>query len=98
MNSVQLTQVSSIKSRQAVDSNTLVFGDNNDLTIVLCELETADNRPDIDLVFQDDRVRAVNHQIVAIFSHDSEHGVYNDGIISDAQVLTLILLLIFLDI
>lgn len=51
----------------------------------------------IDLVLEDDRVRAVDHQIVSIFSHDAKERLHDDNFFFDTQVLALILTVSFFD-
>ena len=72
MNSMDLTNVGSLEGCKAVEPNSLVLRHYNKLTIILCELEAAHNLSNIDLVFEDDGVWAVDHNVVAVFAHDTE--------------------------
>ena len=72
VHSTELSQVSTFECGQTVDSDSLVFRYNYDLTIVLGELEAANDVTDDDLMLQDDRVRAVDHDACAIFAHDAK--------------------------
>ena len=78
VDSVQFTKVSSFESCKTVNSDALVLCHNDNLAVVLRELETADNVTDLDLMLKNNRLGAVDHQIVSIFSHNSEEGVHNN--------------------
>ena len=54
MYGTEFSEVGTFESGQAVDSNTLVFCYNDDLTIVLRELEAANHVTDRNLMLQDD--------------------------------------------
>ena len=56
MNSVDLTDVGSLEGCKAVEPNSLVLRHHNKLTVILGELEAANNLSDVDLVFEDDGV------------------------------------------
>ena len=45
---------------------------NDHFTTVLVELEASDDRANLNLVLEDDGVRAVDHQVVTIFTHNTE--------------------------
>ena len=56
VHSVKLTEVHALKRGKAVDSDTLIFRHNDHLSVVLGELEAADNAAYVYLVLKDDRV------------------------------------------
>lgn len=96
MDSVELAKVGSLESGQTVDPDALIGSNHDDLTVVLGELEAADDGSNIDLVLQNDRVSAVDHDVVAIFTHDGKHGLDNDGLFLDRKTILTHLLLILL--
>ena len=56
MNSVDLADVGSLEGCKAVEPDPLVLRHHNELTIVLGELEAANDLSNVDLVFEDDGV------------------------------------------
>ena len=91
MDSVQLSDIGSVESCQAVDSDALIFGDDDKLTIILRELEAAHDVTNVDLVPEHNRVGTIDHDIVTVFAHDSKEGLHNDVIILNTQFLTLVI-------
>ena len=72
MNCAQLSEVGTLEGCQTVDSDALVFGHHDDFSIALRELEAANDVPNDNLVLQNDRIRAINHDTRAVLAHDSE--------------------------
>ena len=94
MHSVKLTKVYALKRGKAVDSDALIFRNNDHLPVVLCELETADDAAYVDLVLEDDRVGAVDHDVVAILAHDTkERLMYKQIFFRDDTLLAVALLM-----
>lgn len=75
MNSAELLRVNSFEARQVVETNAVVVSHNDKLLAVLRELERSHNGSNLDVVSQNDRVRAVDHYAVAILAHHSKHGL-----------------------
>ena len=69
MDSLKLSKICSFKWCKTVDSDTLVFSNNDDLFVILSELETSDNSPNSYFVPENNRIRTVDHETVAIFSN-----------------------------
>ena len=51
---MKLSEVCTVKHSETIDSNFLIFGHDDQLAIVSCELETSHNLSNIDLVFEHD--------------------------------------------
>lgn len=58
---VKFTKVGTVESGQTVDSDSLVLGHDDNFSVVLRELEASDDAANLNLVLQNDRVRAVDH-------------------------------------
>ena len=89
VHSGKFSQVEPFKPGQAIDSNSLIFGHNNHFTSILAELEASDDCTDLDLVLEYDRVRAVDHNVVAVLAHDCEHRLIDSHLLSWLLALTL---------
>ena len=72
MHCVKLAKVDTLERGKTVDSDALVFCDNDHLPVILGELEAANDAAHVDLVLEDDGVGAVDHDVVAVLAHDTE--------------------------
>ena len=81
---LKLTDKGCFEGVKTVDSDALIFGDDDQLSIILSELETTNDVADVDLVLQGDHVGAVDHDIVTAFTDYAEQRI-------DCEVLHIVL-------
>lgn len=91
MHGMQLTKVRSFESCEAINSDALIFSHDNYLSVVFGKLEGTNHVANVYLMLENDGIGAVDHQVIAVFTHNSEKGLHDNEIFVDAQVLALIL-------
>ncbi len=70
MNSAKFLLVNSFVSRKGIEPDTLVLGYNNQFAAISRELEWLDNGTNLYMVSKNNRVRTVDHNAVAVLTHN----------------------------